>query len=80
MKSKIVAESLAMMGTAFGLVAALAWNEAVKAFINEFLPRKGQGVLSLFIYAIFVTVFAVIIMSRVLKLKEKFDNAEAEKK
>lgn len=34
MKSKIVAESLAMMGTAFGLVAALAWNEAVESLIK----------------------------------------------
>ena len=74
MKSKIVAESLAMIGTAFGLVAALAWNEAVKSLINEFLPKKGQGVLPLFIYAVAVTVIAVVAIGRIMKLKEKFEN------
>lgn len=62
-----------MMSTAFGLVAALAWNEAVKSLISEILP-KGQGVLPLFIYAIVVTVIAVIAIGRIMKLKEKFEN------
>ena len=59
------------MSTAFGLVAALAWNEAIKKLIDEFIP-KGQGVLSLFIYAGFVTAIAVLATSRVAKLKERF--------
>ena len=62
-----------MVSTAFSLVAALAWNEAIKKLIDEFVP-KGQGVLSLFIYAGFVTVITVIVASRVAKLKEHFDH------
>ena len=69
---KIVSESLNLMSTAFGLVAALAWNEAIKKLIEEFIP-KGQGVLSLFVYAGFVTVVAVLIISRLGRLKERFD-------
>ena len=62
-----------MMGTAFGLVAALAWNEAIKGLIDEFIP-KGKGVLSLFIYAGLVTVVMVIVAARLGRIKERFEN------
>lgn len=67
---KIVSESLTMVGTAFGLVAALAWNEAIKKLIEQFIP-KGKGVLSLFLYAILVTLAAVIITTRLGRIKER---------
>ena len=70
---KIVSDSVTMVGTALGLVAALAWNEAIKKLIDEFLP-KGQGVLSLFIYAGAVTTIAVIATSRLARITERFDN------
>ncbi|OGE79080.1 MAG: hypothetical protein A2751_05540 [Candidatus Doudnabacteria bacterium RIFCSPHIGHO2_01_FULL_46_14] len=59
-----------MVGTAFGLVAALAWNEAIKKLIEQFIP-KGKGVLSLFLYAILVTLAAVIITTRLGRIKER---------
>ena len=53
--------SFAMFVTsAFGFVAALAWNEAVKAAINRYI-EPGSGLKSQFLYAIFVTVLAVLI-------------------
>ena len=72
MKSKIVSESLGMMATAFSLVAALAWNEAIKSLIEEFIP-KGKGAASLFIYALIVTVIAIIIGSRLSKIKQEIE-------
>jgi len=48
-----------LMTTAFGLIAALAWNEAIKAIINEFFA-KGEGVTGLLIYAILITIIAVV--------------------
>lgn len=69
--SAVVTESLTNLVTAFSLVAALAWNEAVKSLINEVLP-KGQSVLSHFIYALAVTVLAVILGSRLLRLKNRW--------
>lgn len=67
---RIVSESLTMMSTAFGLAAALAWNEAIKKLIDEFIP-KGKGVLSLFLYAGLITAAAVIITSRLSRVKER---------
>jgi len=46
--------------SAFGFVAALAWNEAVKDAINRYI-EPGSGLKSEFIYAIFVTVLAVLV-------------------
>ena len=70
---KIVSESANMMATAFGLVFALAWNEAIKQLISEFLPQ-GKGLPSLFVYAIIVMVMviAVVVIQRLNKIKEKF--------
>lgn len=76
MKSKkVVAESIAMVTTAFGLVAALAWNEAIKAFIESWVP-KGRGVLPLFLYAMLVTAIAILISQRLIKIKNDLDKQE----
>jgi hypothetical protein len=48
----------ALIISAFSLVAALAWNEAIKALITEFLGA--DDMVGLFVYAIIVTVIAVI--------------------
>ena len=75
MKNKlhpVISQSLSNLVTAFGLVAALAWNEAVKSLIENFFP-KGQNTLSLFIYALLVTVIAVIVSSRLMKIRERLE-------
>ena len=49
----------ALITSAFGLVAALAWNEAIKAAIAQWLSADDE-VIGLVIYALIVTVIAVI--------------------
>jgi len=46
---------------AFGLVAGLAWNEAIKALIEYFFPMSQSGMLAKFIYAIVITLVLVIV-------------------
>lgn len=46
--------------SAFGFVAALAWNEVVKDAINRYI-EPGSGLKSELIYALFVTLLAVLI-------------------
>ena len=48
----------ALITSAFGLVAALAWNEAIKTAIGLWL-EGGDEVTGLIIYALIVTVIAV---------------------
>lgn len=50
--------SLATAG--FGLVAALAWNDAIQSIINKFFPAS-SGIISKLIYAVVITSLAVII-------------------
>jgi hypothetical protein len=46
--------------TAFGLVAAFAWNEAVKGLIEYIFPVSQNTILAKFIYAGIITVLVVI--------------------
>ena len=50
----------ALITSAFGLVAALAWNEAIKAAIALWLSADDE-VIGLVIYALIVTVIVTVI-------------------
>ena len=69
---KVFFQSLTLISSAFAFVAALAWNEAIKALIDRYVP-SGSGIYSKFAYAIIVTVVVVIVTSRLTRLMEKFD-------
>ena len=58
--------------SAFGLVAALAWNETVKDAINRYVI-PGEGLKSKLIYAIIVTVLAIIVSYQMGKLSARFN-------
>lgn len=56
-----------MLTNAFGLVAALAWNEVIKGAINKYIPT-GSGLLSELIYALIVTILLVVITIQLGKM------------
>ena len=59
--TKLIMETiLGLITTAFALVAGLAWNEAIQKLIEQFIGT-GDALPSLFIYAIVVTILAVIV-------------------
>lgn len=74
MKILIVDKMSALITAAFGLVAALAWNEAIKAIFKEIFGTA-DAIIPMLIYAIVVTIAAVImtiIVARSLsKMKAK---------
>lgn len=53
---------------AFGLVTALAWNEAIKGLIEYFFPISKNTILAKFIYAAVMTFVVVIISVYLTKL------------
>lgn len=63
-----------LITAAFGLVAALAWNAAIQAFFREFFGEQ-ETFIPMMIYAIIVTILAVIITfvvaRAITKAKEK---------
>jgi hypothetical protein len=57
---EIMKSIITLLTTAFGLVAGLAWNSAIQELINTFVD-KGSALTSLFVYAIVVTIIAVVV-------------------
>ena len=51
---------ITLVTTAFGLVAGLAWNDAIQKLIETFVG-SGDALSGLFIYAIIVTILAVVV-------------------
>ena len=58
-RTRVAGTISTLMTVAFGLIAALAWNDAIKAIIATLIP-KGNGITGLLIYAIIVTIVAVV--------------------
>jgi hypothetical protein len=59
LRTQVIETIAALMTAAFGVLAALAWNSAIVALVNEYLDT-GQGWIALMIYAVIVTIIAVI--------------------
>ena len=56
----IMENMLILITTAFAFVACLAWNETIQKFIEEFYTAGG-AVTGLLIYAVIVTIVAVVV-------------------
>jgi uncharacterized membrane protein len=74
-KKEFKETSVTLILGGFGLVAALAWNEAIKSLVETFF-QKNSELMGKFIYAIIVTVVVVIISARLKKILEKTDEKE----
>lgn len=59
---------------ALGLVAGLAWNEAIKGMIDQFFPMQGDSVWAKFVYAIVITLIVVVVMVKFESLFKKNDD------
>jgi hypothetical protein len=57
--------------TAFGLVAGLAWNDAVAALIQSLFPIAKDTVFAKFIYAIIITAIVVVVSIYLVQPLEK---------
>jgi hypothetical protein len=69
-----------LMSGAMGLVAALAWNDAMRKLFERIFGTAGSGdITAMFIYAIVVTAAVVIITYRLTRFAEKIkDKKEKE--
>ena len=77
MKSEVIEKLAALVTAAFGLVAALAWNGAIKAiFLKVFGESEGIG--PMLVYAMTVTLIAVLATIWIGKAAQKAKKEEAE--
>ena len=56
---------------ALGLVAGLAWNDAVKAAIETIFPVQENSLWARFGYAIFISVVIVIVSVNLVKITKR---------
>ena len=73
LKQEILDKIAALVTAAFGLVAALAWNDAIKAVFKEVFGQA-DAVGPMLIYAIIVTIIAVILTIIVARAAAKAKN------
>jgi hypothetical protein len=69
-KREFKERTLTLILGGFGLVAALAWNEAIKSLFETLLP-KSSALIGKFIYAIIVTGIVVFVSYLLKKVSEK---------
>lgn len=79
MKNEVIDKLSALATAAFGLVAALAWNGAIRAMFDKYYVT-GEGLGALFVYAIVVTLIAVIITLVLARIADRTKQVNIRKK
>lgn len=73
---ELIRQMLTLATAGFGLVAALAWNsliqEAVATYIKPYFPNG--SLISLFIYAVLITVIAVLVTYELSRVLQRVDD------
>ena len=67
-EKEIRSRTIGYIVTSFGLVAGLAWNEAIKSLIEYFFPLGQNTLLAKFLYALLITLLIVVLSVYLLRL------------
>lgn len=71
LKNTLRSQTIGYISAALGIVAGLAWNEAIKALIEFLFPLGSNTLVAKFIYAFVITVFVVFLTGYFLKQENK---------
>lgn len=69
-KSTYLGTMIGLATIAFGLIAASAWNKFITDLIALFL-KPGSGLVAQFIYAVIITIVAIVVVQGLARLAEK---------
>lgn len=70
-RAEIRSRVVKYVGAGFGLVAAFAWNDAIKSLIQYLFPIEKNSVLAKFVYAIIMTLVVVVVTMYIVKFFKK---------
>lgn len=76
MSREVMEKTLQLATAAFGLVAALAWNDAIQTLFAQILGDSAD-IAAKFLYAIIVTVIVILVTIRLARMQERFEKEEA---
>lgn len=71
MKKEVIEKLAALITAAFGLIAALAWNDAIRSLFAEGGPLYFLAAYGVWAYALFVTILTVIAAIWIGKISQK---------
>lgn len=71
LKKELKVKTSGYLIAAFGLVAALAWNDAIKSLIEYLFPINKDSVPAKFIFAVILTGIVVLASLVLIKFTEK---------
>lgn len=72
----VIKNMVSLATSGFGLVVALAWNEVIKKTVEEYIDPwlgKSGGIVSMLIYAIIITLLAVMVTMQLSQIQKKFE-------
>ncbi len=69
-KTSYLGTMIGLATVAFGLIAAGAWNKFITDLIALFL-KPGSGVIAELIYAVIISIIAIVVVQGLAKLAEK---------
>lgn len=72
----VLKQMVTLSSNAFGLIAALAWNNVILEFVNTYVKKYltyGSGMISLLVYAVLITVLAVTITVQLSNVVQKLE-------
>ena len=79
MTGEVLDKFSALISTALGLVAALAWNTAIQSLFTLTFGEAGGKLAGQFIYAILITVVVIFATIAVGRAAERAKKAEEER-
>lgn len=77
MSSEVLDKMVQLVTAAFGLVAALAWNEAIQGLFTLIFGEAGD-LAAKFLYAVLITVIVVFVTVRLGRLAERVKKDEGD--
>ena len=79
MTAEVLDKFSELITTALGLVAALAWNEAIQQLFTQMLGEAGGALAAKFFYALIVTLIVIFATISVARAAERAKRLEAER-
>jgi len=73
LQREVLKQIITLASSAFGLVAALAWNSAIQELFKQVFGST-SGLASMFGYAVLVTVIAVMVITKLGRMSQRFED------
>ncbi len=67
-RKEVRERTLAYVAAALGLVAGLAWNEAINTLIAQYFPLSKDTLIAKFVYAGVITIIVVTVSSTLVRV------------